>query len=434
MQLLDISHNPRISRLTQLTHELDESRSPEQTFAILRQAFCDVDGFVATLFLSTADMSAGRYRVLDALLEPGAQAIPRRGTERADFVCSGGILATIIARAEPQLLQDVDWSCDPNFHRMLAGYTSVIAIPLVGAHLPMSWAILLRRRPDRFTELDFEEILERTTLASALLENQSLAGELARANELIVADAQRVGEIQRSLLPAALPRIAGLEIAASYQPCDRAGGDVYDFFPLSPSDASDLRPQPPWSVFIGDASGHGLAAAVVTAIVQAVLRASPARIQGPASLLKYANEQLCARPLGGYFTAFLGIYEPTTRQLSYSNAGHPPPLLRRASHQSLLPLKDARSYPLGIDPAESFEQTTVQLERGDTLLLYTDGITEAIDAEKNVFGDEGLLRAMVKGPGARPAELVDRIRAAIAAHARRTPPIDDQTLVAALVL
>jgi hypothetical protein len=120
MQVLDISHNPRISPLAQLTHELDESHSAEQTFGILRQAFCDVDGFVATLFLSTADMSAGRYRVLDAQLEPETGTNPRRGAEHLGFVCSGGILAAIIARAEPQLLKDVDWSFDPNFQTLVA--------------------------------------------------------------------------------------------------------------------------------------------------------------------------------------------------------------------------------------------------------------------------------------------------------------------------
>ena len=111
-----------------------------------------------------------------------------------------------------------------------------------------------------------------------------LASELAHANEQIDRDARRVGELQRALLPASLPRIAGLEIAASYAPLGRAGGDLYDLFPLDErqDDRGDVCTTPSrWCIFIGDVEGHGLAAALVMAIVQAVLHAHPAGSPGP---------------------------------------------------------------------------------------------------------------------------------------------------------
>ena len=348
----------------------------------------------------------------------------------------GGILGAIISRREPQLLQDVDWARDPFFRETLSEYTSVMAIPVTGDRLPMTWAIGLKKPPKQFTVSDLEETVERAALVGALLENQILAGELAHAHQQIDRDARQVGELQRALLPASLPRIAGLEIAASYEPLGRAGGDLYDFFPLD--ERQDGRADAPttpsrWCIFIGDVEGHGLAAALVMAIVQAVLHAHPAGIATPAGLLMYGNRQLCSSRIGGLVTAFLGIYEPASRRLTYARAGHPPPLLRRAADGAIGALDAVGSYPLGIDESETFQEASVQLERGDTLLLYTDGITEAQGTAEDLFGVDRLTRVFRDG-GDRPAELIDRLREAVQAHEHGEAAGDDQTLVAARVL
>ena len=98
-----------------------------------------------------------------------------------------------------------------------------MAIPVTGDRLPVTWAIGLKRPPKQFTVSDLEETVERAALVGALLENQILAGELARAHQQIDRDARQVGELQRALLPASLPRIAGMEIAASYEPLGLRG-------------------------------------------------------------------------------------------------------------------------------------------------------------------------------------------------------------------
>jgi sigma-B regulation protein RsbU (phosphoserine phosphatase) len=273
-------------------------------------------------------------------------------------------------------------------------------------------------------------------LIGSLLENQMLAGALARANEQIDRDARRVGELQRALLPASLPRIAGLEIAASYEPLGRAGGDLYDFLPLDErqDDRADSSTTPSrWCVFIGDVEGHGLAAALVMALVQAALHLRPAGIATPAGLLMYGNRQLCSSRISGLVTAFLGIYEPASRRLTYARAGHPPPLLRRAADGAVRALDAVGSYPLGIDASETFTEASVELERGDTLLLYTDGITEAQGKTQDLFGSDRLTQ-MLRDDGDRPAELIDRLRGAVRAHEHGQAAGDDQTIVAARVL
>jgi sigma-B regulation protein RsbU (phosphoserine phosphatase) len=252
---------------------------------------------------------------------------------------------------------------------------------------------------------------------------------LRAPNQQIDREARQVGQLQRALLPASVSRIAGLEIATSYEPTGRAGGDSYDLFRLDPDRGDACR----WCILIGDASGHGLAAAVVMAIVQAVLHAHPAGAAGPAALLRHANRQLCDKQIGGFFTAFLGVYEPASRRLTFANAGHPPPLLKRASDGSICALDGVGSYPLGIDDAEKFEEASVALERGDSVLLYTDGITEVCDANGAEFSAERLTRALDNG-GDGPAEVIDRLRAAVRAHQQGQPAPDDQTLVLARAL
>jgi sigma-B regulation protein RsbU (phosphoserine phosphatase) len=250
---------------------------------------------------------------------------------------------------------------------------------------------------------------------------------------MIDREARQMGELQRALLPASLPRVSGLEIAASYEPTGRAGGDLYDFFPLDERQNDQGDTPSRWCVFVGDTAGHGLAAAVVMAIVQAVLHAHPARVVRPATLLRHANRQLCGKPLGGFVTAFLGIYEPGKRHLTYANAGHPPPLLRRSSDGSIRTLDEVGSYPLGIDDSENFEEATVQLEPGDTVLLYTDGITEARDKNGEQFDPRRLI-SVFRASGDRPEELIDQLCQAVRAHEHGQVARDDQTLVAARVL
>jgi len=216
----------------------------------------------------------------------------------------------------------------------------------------------------------------------------------------------------------------------------RAGGDLYDFFPLDehPEDPAHAGATPSrWCVFIGDIEGHGLAAAMVMAIVQAVLHVNPSGTGTPAGLLMYGNRQLCSSRIGGLVTAFLGIYEPASRRLTYATAGHPPPLLRRAADEAIRALDAVGSYPLGIDESETFQEASVQLERGDILLLYTDGITDARPTATDLFGVDRLTR-MLRDGGDQPAELIDGLRATVRAHEQGEAAKDDQTIVAARVL
>lgn len=436
MHVQDLSEDRRIARLTELTRELHDSQTPEDTLRILHSGFADMDGAVAVLLLSTREVESGHYRIVHIELpdDKHDHRLSQPPADTTDAHC-GGVLGKITARRAPQLVQSVNWGNDPFFHEMLEGYSSLMAVPIIGDRLPMNWVVLLRSSPRRFAFADLEAAVERVALVGALLEKQTLVRELARAHEQIDRDARQVGELQRALLPATLPRIAGMEIAASYEPLGRAGGDLYDFFPLDEcrkghAEAGSLPSR--WCVFIGDIEGHGLAAAVVMAIVHAVLNAYPSAEVGPSSLLMHLNQQLCGKKLGGLVTAFLGIYDPASRQLVYSRAGHPPPLLKVAADGSIRALDAVGSYPLGIDAADAFAEAVVQLGCGDNLLLYTDGVTEAQGEAARQFGIEQLTHLFRVG-GDRPAALVDRLREALRMHVGTEMADDDRTIVAARI-
>jgi sigma-B regulation protein RsbU (phosphoserine phosphatase) len=237
-------------------------------------------------------------------------------------------------------------------------------------------------------------------------------------------DVRAVGELQRSLLPLPLPTIPGLEVAASYQPCGCAGGDLYDLFPLD-----GATPPERWCLFIGDATGHGLAAAMVISMLHSILRAHPTSITGPAELLAHSNRHLCHKQIRSFVTAFIGVYEPSTTRLAYSCAGHPPPLVKTPLNTAVCRLDDASSYPLGIDARNTFSEAAIHIGPGNAILLYTDGITEARDPRDEMFSEERLQLAFAACPDI-PTRLIERLEERILAHRQLRPPTDDQTLVA----
>jgi sigma-B regulation protein RsbU (phosphoserine phosphatase) len=262
-------------------------------------------------------------------------------------------------------------------------------------------------------------------------QNLVLRNELTKALGALDRELQAVGEIQRSLLPQDLPQIPGFEIATYYQTSARAGGDYYDFFPL---------PSGGWGIFIADVSGHGTPAAVLMAVVHAVAHAQPGTHTPPVQLLRHLNRSLTrSYTRGGTFvTAFYAVLDPDQRTLTYSRAGHNPPRLVRGDH--VISLEERGALPLGILDDQMFQETTIRLETGDLLLLYTDGITETRGAAQptagtaakshELFGVERLDHLLLDCCSETAGGCITRVRDEVAAFSNNAPPADDQTVVA----
>jgi serine phosphatase RsbU (regulator of sigma subunit)/CHASE1-domain containing sensor protein/anti-sigma regulatory factor (Ser/Thr protein kinase) len=196
--------------------------------------------------------------------------------------------------------------------------------------------------------------------------------------------------IQHALLPKDLPELEGWQIAYHYQPAREVGGDFYDFLRFEDGQVG---------LVIGDVSGKGMAAALVMANTQSVLRAI-ARRRGitPGQVLEEANELMCAYiPPNMFVTCFYGVLDPESGRLVYANAGHDPPCER---HDSRVDELRARGMPLGLMPGMLYEQKETVLAAGVNLLFYSDGLVEAHDPKGEMFGFprlQGLIEAHRSG-------------------------------------
>jgi sigma-B regulation protein RsbU (phosphoserine phosphatase) len=258
--------------------------------------------------------------------------------------------------------------------------------------------------------------------------------QLRAANERNQHQIDVIADIQRSLLPEGPFDVPGLNIGASYQTFDTAGGDMYDILPLARGAGEDQSLDNRWALFIADVSGHGAAAAVVMAMLHAILHAYTSRPSGPAQVLGHLNRHLCDKRIQQSFvTAFLAFYDPARRGLSYARAGHNPPIVKAFPHRGdPIRLDDVGEIPLGIDPHIRYTDGAIRLESGQTLILYTDGVTEARVPGGEMFGVDGVERSLIHCSGA-PQCAIDHITAALKAHQTGVRPNDDQTIVAAQV-
>jgi sigma-B regulation protein RsbU (phosphoserine phosphatase) len=209
------------------------------------------------------------------------------------------------------------------------------------------------------------------------------------------AELQRAREIQQSLLPKNIPQIPGFEIAAAWQPASTVSGDYYDVLPFG-----DRK----LGICIADVAGKGVSAALLMANVQAAVRAYANESECPAQVCGKVNRLLCENVATGKFVTFLyGILDGDARSFRYCNAGHLYPIL--VSRGSVRMLEQGGAV-LGVFPAWTYEDSAVDLKAGDRLLLFTDGITEASDANGQEFEDTRIA-AFAKANAALSASELD---------------------------
>jgi sigma-B regulation protein RsbU (phosphoserine phosphatase) len=341
---------------------------------------------------------------------------------------SGGILGELAYANRPVIIDDLPSRLagdDPGYF-YLEGFERLVAYPQYEGGEGINVTVMLLKRGEEFDLAKIPMLHWQAGLFGRGTSNLVLRNQLASAVAALDAELTVVGDIQRSLLPSELPRIPGFEIAAHYQTSARAGGDYYDFFPLE---------RDSHGIFIADVSGHGTPAAVLMAITHAIAHTHPGCQTPPAALNSYLNDRLvCAYTRQGRFvTAFYGVLDSKGRTLTYSRAGHEAPRLLRGGRIVLL--DDPGGLPLGILDSQEYHQATVGLESGDLILLYTDGITDAVaaakpDRERERFSTDRLNKVLIGCGGCTAEECISRIRAELAAFSGNAPPIDDQTLIA----
>src|SRR5215216_273065 len=208
-----------------------------------------------------------------------------------------------------------------------------------------------------------------------------------RQRELVEQELELARSIQQASLPKELPALEGWHISPFYQPAREVGGDFYDFFELE-----DGR----LDLVVGDATGHGVPAALVMASARSMLRAVAQASDSPGDALRRVNDALATDiPPNMFVTCFYAILDSNSGILSYANAGHDLPYLWRGGDADEL---RARGMPLGLMPGMSYEQKEIELDCGQGVFFYSDGLVEAHDPKGEMFGFPRL-RALVAEQG-----------------------------------
>jgi sigma-B regulation protein RsbU (phosphoserine phosphatase) len=333
-----------------------------------------------------------------------------------------GIAGTVAQEGKPLLLADA--YTHPKFHRAhddATGYRtkSMITVPLkVGGRITGVAQVINRLDDEAFDQDDLDLFIALCSLAAIAIDNAKMHKSLMEKQRL-VKDMEFARTVQESFLPQKMPEVAGYQFSAHYTPAQEVGGDFYDFIQLG-RDRS--------GIVIGDVSGKGVPAALYMAKLGSDLRTLAFIEKDPASALARLNDLLAERSRRGMFATLLYIeLDPGSGKLTLSNAGHLPPIIKKADG-SVKKLAPAGGSPLGILPGMKFGQETALLGPGDTIILYTDGIIEAMNARDELYGYERFEALIL-----RSTTVPDGLKSAIIADVNKftglSPQHDDMTLV-----
>jgi hypothetical protein len=236
-------------------------------------------------------------------------------------------------------------------------------------------------------------------------------------------DLEIAKEIQAWLLPGAPLQIPGYQIAYATRPANTVAGDYYDVI-LRPGRRSD---EDRILFVVADVAGKSIPAAMLMATFQASLRTLSTSGVALAELVEGVNRYACSNSMGGvrFTTAFLAELDPLTGAIAYVNAGHNVPILRKSS--GAVERLEAGGIPIGILAESHYQMGTTRLESGDWLVIFTDGVVEAVNSGDEEYGEPELIRLLDRESRSTPAELLRSLMADLDRHVGNTPQHDDIT-------
>ena len=419
--------------ITKLCYETYQSRQRLEELSVLYRISTTLAGnrtlqeMLDTAAAAVADLMQVKAAVIRLLRDtsegPELQRRANTGLSEA-YINKGRLLVnrselfTKALRGEIVFIEDMP--TDPRvFYPQQAideGLKSMLCVGIIYQNQPIGTLQLFTGEPRVFTVTEVKLInsiapllataIEKTRLDAARSENRDMQRQLRLA-----------ADVQRRMLPRSAPDLPGYDIAARYIPSVDLSGDFYDFVRLDHA----------VGIGIGDVVGKGIAASLLMASVRAALRAFAQDVYDLDEVIGRVNAALCRDTLESEFvTLWYGVLDPQTHRLTYCNAGHEPPLLLR--NGTLLPL-DIGGMIIGVDNQQPYLKGIIDLLPGDLLLLYTDGLPDAMDAEGNRLGRERVEQLLRDSAGRSAVDTLNHILAAIRHHTGPRRASDDLTLV-----
>ncbi len=293
---------------------------------------------------------------------------------------------------------------------------SVMCVPLlVKSEMVGALTVYNKRGKGSFTEEDQRLLLIIAAQSAQIMDNARLITENAGMQEQV----RLAYEIQRNLLPKEPPHIEGYDIAGWSVPAQTVGGDYYDFIRTTSGD---------WAICLGDVSGKGLPASLLMANLQATLRAQTLVEAEVHERIGRANKLLYqSTDVEKFVTLFYGVLNVGTHEMSFCNAGHDPPFVFSASGE--VTRLETGGLALGVIDDFPFEQKTLLITPGDVVVIYSDGVPDAVNKSDEPFGVERLASVVRKHASEPAIILVEKVVTAVNTHAGDAPQLDDVTLV-----
>jgi len=271
-----------------------------------------------------------------------------------------------------------------------------------------------------FTKDDLSLLTVMANVAAIRIEHARLS-EVEAIERRLARDLEQAAELQRSFLPGGAPKVSGADLAGYNAACRTVGGDYYDFF---------AYPNGRVAMVLGDVSGKGMPASLMMMGLQARVQVLADEPQNLAAVMNRLNKITCQNcPSNRFITFFFCVLDPATGELAYCNAGHNPPVIVRAN--GTVEYLEGGGTVLGILAVANYSEYRVKLEPGDTLAIYSDGVTEATNGKDEEFGDERFAAVLAANRQKSAAEIVAAVTQALTEFAAGSPPADDITLVVA---
>lgn len=358
--------------------------------------------------------------------EKGEKLIPkavkrRRESDNAELTVSRTILHEVMTKRHSVLSRDAmeDKRFKAGHSVANFGIRAMMAAPLVWRGETLGIVYLDSQALATFSQADLELLTGISGQSAAALGSARLHEELLKRQRL-EQDLHLAERIQQSFLPRRIPKIDGYTFCARYDPAYEVGGDFYDFVRL---------PDERLGIVVGDVSGKGISAALYMARLTRDLRYFALAESDPARVLKWMNRAVIESGQDDIFvTLIYCVLDAQKRQLVLANAGHMPAIVRRKEEGHVMVLDRISGLPLGVLPDPEYNSETFDLAPGDSVLLYTDGLVEAMDPQQRMYGMERLERAMARGPS-DAVGCLDRTVRDVQKHVADAAQFDDTTIV-----
>jgi serine phosphatase RsbU (regulator of sigma subunit) len=345
----------------------------------------------------------------------------------------GSTLKRILATGRPRVINDLSEYLrrKPASHstRLIVeeGMRSSLTCPLIVQGKPVGFMFFSSVERNAYSDAHVEFFQQIAGMLSAVVEKGKLYTELAeqkgvieRQNARMTRDLDMARQVQRALIPKKVPDSKGLEIAFEYEPAIQVGGDVLDVIALDERRVV---------LFLGDAVGHGVPAALIMSAVKASLHSAVANDPRPAALLKGINRTLSDLLSFHFVTAACALMDRETRKAEIALAGHAPPVWFHAATGEVSSPGDG-DLPLGVQRDTEYAAVDIALAPGDVLLFVTDGITESMDPDDDQYGAERLTGCVLASGCDSAAGILSSVLRDVHAHARGREPSDDMTMLA----